>query len=208
MVILCLSLFIFKGKFSFSLSSCAIKDKHSPATGNVETAELAWIGYASFKEMLRDEPFQTPPIGHFLMRLYAFMIRSPIGKSVCKYCVHVIAAAATRVLLGPPAPLSYSPSFPYGRRLAPGTAARAERRFRLRAERILRRIRVRGRPRRSPPIASLPRAHQPRAASGGIRARNLDESRPFLSASRGSPFVLGTHGRAPSARVDVASRDI
>ena len=130
------------------------------------------------------------------------------GQSVCKYCDHVIAAAATRVLLGPPAPLSYSPSFPYGRRLAPGTAARAERRFRLRAERILRRVRVRGRPRRSPPIASLPRAHQPRAASGGIRARNLDESRPFLSASRGSPFVLGTHGRAPSARVDVASRDI
>ena len=78
------------------------------------------------------------------------------GQSVCKYCAHVIAAAATRVLLGPPAPLSYSPSFPYGRRLAPGTAARAERRFRLRAERILRRIRVRGRPRRSPPIASLP----------------------------------------------------
>ena len=69
---------VFKGKFSFSLSSCAIKDKHSPATGNVETAELAWIGYASFKEMLRDEPFQTPPIGHFLMRLYAFMIRSPM----------------------------------------------------------------------------------------------------------------------------------
>ena len=77
LVILCLGL-LFKGKFSFPLSSCAIKDKHSPATGKVETAELAWIGYASFKEMLRDEQFQTPPIGHFLMRLYAFMIRSPM----------------------------------------------------------------------------------------------------------------------------------
>lgn len=74
----CVLVCIFKGKFSFSLSSCAMKDKHSPATGKVETAELAWIGYASFKEMLRDEPFQTPPIGHFLMRLYAFMIRSPM----------------------------------------------------------------------------------------------------------------------------------
>ena len=62
--------------------------------------------------------------------------------------------------------LSYSPSFPYGRRLAPGTAARAERRFRLRAERILRRVRVTGSPSTQPSRASLPRAHQPRAASG------------------------------------------